>query len=138
MKVVPLKEEDLKPLSEKTDRYTFNELKNLSTKRFVRIFVLKEEKEILGYSLCWVFNEEAELHWIEIFPPHRGKGLGKLLLKETLNYLSGEGVKKVFLEVEENNQRALNLYRAFGFKENGRRKNYYPSGRDAILGVLNL
>jgi ribosomal-protein-alanine N-acetyltransferase len=138
MKVVPLKEEDLKPLSEKTDRYSFKELKNLSTKRFVRIFVLKEEEEILGYSLCWVFDEEAELHWIEIFPPYRGKGLGKLLLKETLNYLSAEGVKKVFLEVEEDNQRALNLYRAFGFKENGRRKNYYPLNKDAIVGFFYL
>ncbi|MFM6357835.1 MAG: ribosomal-protein-alanine N-acetyltransferase RimI, partial [Planktothrix sp.] len=43
-------------------------------------------------------------------------------------------LERATLEVKASNQRAINLYQKFGFKEAGRRKGYYPdTGEDALI-----
>ena len=44
-----------------------------------------------------------------------------------------QNVKKLLLEVSENNSIAEVFYRKFNFLTVGRRKNYYKDGADAIL-----
>ncbi|HVR62923.1 MAG TPA: GNAT family N-acetyltransferase [Polyangia bacterium] len=48
-------------------------------------------------------------------PAYRGRGLGRLLLDRGLRLLAAAGVRTVMLEVLAMNDRALALYRAFGF-----------------------
>jgi ribosomal-protein-alanine N-acetyltransferase len=45
------------------------------------------------------------------------------------------GAHKLFLEVRPSNERAVELYRHFGFKQIGTRKGYYPAvvGREDAL-----
>jgi len=51
-----------------------------------------------------------------------------------LEVLAGRGVQQVFLEVRESNAPARALYTAQGFKEVGRRKQYYRRPvEDAIV-----
>ena len=47
--------------------------------------------------------------------------------------IAGEQKKDLQLEVNQINQVARNLYDKYGFKQVGRRKNYYANGEDAIL-----
>ena len=59
----------------------------------------------------------------------RGRGIGSALLAEALRWARGVGVEKVSLTVYPHNTRAVALYRAFGFMEEGRlsgqsRKSY--------------
>jgi ribosomal-protein-alanine N-acetyltransferase len=52
--------------------------------------------------------------------------------------LAGDGVRTVFLEVDETNTPAIRLYRRAGFGEVGRRPNYYatPGAKPAAALVL--
>jgi RimJ/RimL family protein N-acetyltransferase len=50
----------------------------------------------------------------------RGKGVGAALLSEAFRWARWAGVEKVALTVYPRNQRAINLYKRFGFEEEGR------------------
>ncbi|MGH2664082.1 MAG: GNAT family N-acetyltransferase [Actinomycetota bacterium] len=50
----------------------------------------------------------------------RGKGVGSALLAEAFRWSAWAGVEKVALTVYPDNQRAINLYKKFGFTEEGR------------------
>ena len=45
--------------------------------------------------------------------------LGKDLLKESIAWTDSNGIKKITLNVLETNEKAINLYRKFGFKTEG-------------------
>ena len=74
---------------------------------------------------------EAEVHTIAVAPPHRGRGIGRELLRGLLAVADGAGAT-VFLEVRTDNDAARALYESEGFTVIGLRKRYYPaSGADA-------
>jgi ribosomal-protein-alanine N-acetyltransferase len=76
---------------------------------------------------------EAELLRIATRPTARRRGLGRRLLEDGLARLAAAGIAAVFLEVEEGNQPARELYHALGFEESGRRLAYYRNGAAAVL-----
>jgi ribosomal protein S18 acetylase RimI-like enzyme len=51
-------------------------------------------------------------------PECQGKGLSKILLKESLGFVKNNG-SQVKLEVHSTNLKAINLYKKFGFKHLG-------------------
>lgn len=72
---------------------------------------------------------EYEVHTIGVDPAYHGRGIGRRLLTDLLDYADG-GV--VHLEVRTDNQAAIALYRSEGFVTVGLRKRYYrQSGADA-------
>ncbi|MCV7383524.1 tRNA (adenosine(37)-N6)-threonylcarbamoyltransferase complex dimerization subunit type 1 TsaB [Mycolicibacter longobardus] len=71
---------------------------------------------------------EFEVHTIGVEPAHQGRGIGRRLLTDLLEYADG-GV--VHLEVRTDNAPAIALYRDVGFVEVGLRKRYYRNGADA-------
>lgn len=71
---------------------------------------------------------EFEVHTIGVDQAHQGRGIGRRLLADLLEY-SGGGV--VYLEVRTDNAPAIALYRDVGFVEMGVRKGYYRNGADA-------
>jgi tRNA threonylcarbamoyl adenosine modification protein YeaZ/ribosomal-protein-alanine acetyltransferase len=72
---------------------------------------------------------EYEVHTIGVDPAYQGRGIGRRLLAELLNFAAG-GV--VHLEVRTDNAAAIALYRSVGFTEVGLRRRYYRlSGADA-------
>jgi ribosomal protein S18 acetylase RimI-like enzyme len=54
------------------------------------------------------------LHHFGILPEYQRKGLSKMLLKESLKFVSEKG-SQVKLEVHSGNLKAINLYKKFGF-----------------------
>jgi ribosomal protein S18 acetylase RimI-like enzyme len=55
-----------------------------------------------------------------VAPDWRGKGVGSALLAEAIRWAGEVGVEKLALSVYPHNERALSLYRKFGFREEGR------------------
>jgi L-phenylalanine/L-methionine N-acetyltransferase len=55
-----------------------------------------------------------------VAPDWRGRGLGSALLAEAFRWAEWAGVEKVHLTVYPENDRAINLYKKFGFVEEGR------------------
>ena len=72
---------------------------------------------------------EYEVHTIGVDPAYQGRGIGRRLLDELLDFADG-GV--VYLEVRTDNEAAIALYRSTGFEQIGLRRRYYRvSGADA-------
>ncbi|NNJ33170.1 ribosomal protein S18-alanine N-acetyltransferase [Lacrimispora defluvii] len=100
--------------------------------------VLWEEGTTAGYCVFRTIADECELLRIAILPRFRGRGLSKKLMDQMVFYSRQKEVKSIFLEVRESNDRARNLYKSYGFVEEGIRKHYYlnPS-ENAVLMVCH-
>lgn len=83
-------------------------------------------RNVSGFVMLRLAQDESELLTIAVDPKRRGKGLGRALLSAAFADLAMSPVKTMFLEVDETNASAISLYRRFGFTEIGRRKGYYP------------
>lgn len=77
-----------------------------------------------AYMIYTQVLNEAEIIFIAVDKDHQRQGLAT----EIINAIDGT----IYLDVNENNLGAINFYKACGFREYARRKNYYPDG-DAIL-----
>jgi ribosomal-protein-alanine N-acetyltransferase len=93
-----------------------------------------ERAEVAGYCVNWRVFEHFHVQNIAVHPRHRGKGLGRYMMEQTLNEAREAGALDATLEVRESNTSAQKLYVSLGFKEAGKRRNYYSRPReDAIL-----
>jgi len=85
--------------------------------------------ELLGYFLAMHGVDEMHLLNITVAPAHQGQGWGHMML-DALSLMSRHaGAQWLWLEVRQSNQRALQVYARYGFKQVSIRKDYYPAGR---------
>ena len=99
------------------------------------VWVLSIGGELIGFSVVMSVIDEAHLLNIGVSPNYQGQGYGARLLRHAMNCAQLGGASKLFLEVRPSNERAVDLYRNFGFRQIGIRKGYYPavSGREDAL-----
>ncbi len=57
---------------------------------------------------------------IAILAAYRGRGIGEALLRSALEWARAVGIRKMTLGVFATNERAIRLYRKFGFEEEAR------------------
>jgi len=84
-----------------------------------------EDETLVGYAICWTVVDQAELGNVAVAREARGRGLGRLLVAESLERVRKRGARECFLEVRESNLSARNLYEQTGFTVIGRRRGYY-------------
>ncbi len=97
--------------------------------------LLSGNKEIVGFTVILENPPDAEIHNLFICDELRGRGLGKILFKQAIQMLSAE-VENLYLEVSEDNNIAIALYKSLGFEEIGARKNYYRKGSTASNAII--
>lgn len=74
---------------------------------------------------------------VAVAPAFRRRGLASRILHQLQAYCTEQHGTELTLEVRPSNSAALALYRKHGFKEAGRRKNYYTNPpEDALLMTL--
>jgi ribosomal protein S18 acetylase RimI-like enzyme len=78
----------------------------------------KNSRTICGSSWMTFDGRRIHLHHFGILPGCQGQGLSKILLKESLKFVREKGVQ-VKLEVNTTNEKAINLYKKFGFAHLG-------------------
>ncbi|MBQ5949247.1 ribosomal protein S18-alanine N-acetyltransferase [Massilia sp. ST3] len=97
---------------------------------------------LAGYYLLMYAVDEAHLLDVAVAAGRQGQGLGRHLLDRIAARAREQGMASVLLEVRPSNERALAVYRRYGYAEIGRRKGYYPAGpgqrEDAIVMRLEL
>lgn len=86
-----------------------------------------------GCALIRIMADEAELLTIARDPIARGQGVGAELLDACIAEAGQAGAARLYLEVASGNAAAIRLYRARGFRCDGRRAGYYGGGEDALL-----
>ena len=97
------------------------------------------DNEKAGYAVTWFIADEIQITNIAVHPKFRRMKIGSSMISHIL----GEGKKKTikfgYLEVDNNNYGAIGLYREFGFREIGMRKNYYrENSGDAVIMMKEL
>ena len=101
--------------------------------------VADEEDRAYGFAIAGIAADEMEIENILVAESHRLRGWGRELLQRLLDHAREHAIKKVFLEVRESNLPAIMLYRSFGFRETGRRKDYYSNPtEDALMLACQL
>jgi len=93
---------------------------------------------VVGYVVVSYREEEAKIMSLAVKKEFRGRGIGKMLLKEVIKNARGKGVKRLTLEVRVSNRVAQELYKKMGFEIAGILESYYSDGESAYLMCLNL
>ena len=88
----------------------------INRKEVYGYFVLEENGEVIGYYGISNIAEDGELLTIAISSEKRGRGYASLMMRSAVLQAGLKGSKKIFLEVNEKNIVAMNLYKKFGFK----------------------
>ena len=108
--------------------------RGLLRRRDSDLLVAEIKGDVAAYAVFWAVLDQGELGNLAVDERWRGKGIGSRLVEAVLEHAFDRGVKEIFLEVRKSNVRAQELYKAYGFDEVGRRKNYYlEPAEDALV-----
>ena len=81
----------------------------------------------VGFVLVRVVADEAELISVAVDPDCQSKGYAKQVMSFLCDQLKKRQICNLFLEVRQDNQKAIQLYRSCGFKKIGERRDYYKT-----------
>ena len=94
-------------------------------------FTAKVGGKIVGFvagDANWFSKRERKrvgaIHEIVVLPEYQGQGIGKALMERVLNYFKEKGLDTAELWVGDENRKAFEFYKRFGFQQNGR-YNYW-------------
>ncbi len=108
----------------------YNELSNDLAYYFC---AFNDEGTLVGYTGTWQILEEAHITNISVKPDFRRRKIGESLLHTVIENCYEHGVKYITLEVRVSNEKAINLYKKYGFKSLGKRKGYYQDNNEDAL-----
>lgn len=95
-----------------------------------RYFVYIENSQIIGYISFWYIINEAHITNIVVKNEMRGQGIGKKLIEALIKFAEENDMIGLTLEVSTKNERALGLYKKYGFTITGTRPEYYEKSKD--------
>ena len=98
--------------------------------------ILYLSKKPIGYCFFRNLVDEAEILSLEIKSKYRNKGFGLLLFRKVESYFVDKKICKCFLEVNKNNNLAINFYKKIGFVYIKNIKNYYKVNNSYQDGLL--
>jgi [ribosomal protein S18]-alanine N-acetyltransferase len=93
----------------------------------------------VGFVLVRIAAGEAEILTLAVDKSERRNGIGMSLVETVLRNLHQMRATNLFLEVDEQNNAAVGLYKRLGFIQVARRPSYYdtPTGKSSAL-VMRL
>lgn len=108
-------------------------LENSINSEMYRVFVAKNNNEVLGYLILALNIDHADLEAIVVKKEHRNKHIATSLLNKTIEYCKYIGMNRIMLEVRESNDAAQALYKKHGFVDIWKRERYYTDNKEAAL-----
>jgi ribosomal-protein-alanine N-acetyltransferase len=99
---------------------------------------LQRGRVSVGFAVCQVVGEQAELLTLGVVPERRREGHGRRLLAEACQRSRQRGAGFMFLEVAEDNLAGQDLYKGFGFVVVGRRPGYYRNAMGKRIAALTM
>lgn len=90
------------------------------------IFVWEEDGDVIGYITTRIFRDAliGQIPNISVLPGHRGKGIGKALMKAAFDYFEEQGMKVAKIETLDQNDIGQTFYPSTGFQEVARQIHY--------------
>ncbi|MFA6136575.1 MAG: GNAT family N-acetyltransferase [Sulfurimonas sp.] len=100
------------------------------------IYLAEIDGNIAGYVLTLIKRRDAKLYSIGVSELYRGKKVALKLLEIVHRELLSLNFEKTVLEVRIDNERAIALYKNFGFTVKKELKAFYLDGCNAYLMEL--
>ena len=106
------------------DELGFKQIIKEDTESFNNLFLVAEVNEkIVGFSRCEGNKLKRMSHKVEfgvcVLKEYWGYGIGKKFLKESIHWADTNEIKKITLTVLETNDKAIKLYKKYGFEVEG-------------------
>lgn len=101
-------------------------------------YVCLQDEKVVGFLNVLYTVDEMTILNIAVSKDYQRRGYGTALLKKCFENARNKKVFQVFLEVEEKNLAAIDLYKKFNFEILKMRKSYYPDGTNALEMILKL
>lgn len=98
-----------------------------------KFFVFEKNGEVVGYVGVSVILDEGYITNIAVLPEYRNQGVATALLTKLDDLAKLENLSFISLEVRTSNQKAISLYKKFGYKTEGVRKNFYDDPKEDAL-----
>ena len=105
------------------------------TNNLLSTYIVAElDGKVVGYAGMWTIIDEGHITNIAVDERYKGMSIGNNLLVGLIKHCVKIGIYKMTLEVRKSNLVAINLYKKYGFTEEGIRKDYYVDEKeDAIV-----
>ena len=123
--------------------WTLESLQSMLSQDSVYSVIAKKDALEIGFCIYRIAADEAEIISIGVLENERMNGHATEILKETIKKISDSNmnIRKIFLEVAEDNLAAINLYLSAKFRKAGVRKKYYQRKNgervDAVIMALD-
>jgi ribosomal protein S18 acetylase RimI-like enzyme len=118
------------------------QLQYLQQRKSAVFLVAEEAGKVIGEGIALVRRHKGKLsgriYSLAVNENHRGRKIGRALLKEMITQLESRGVKRIYLDVETLNTNAIALYERSGFRSIGKLPDYYAPGADGLHMMLDL
>lgn len=89
----------------------------LEQRDMVRILVAKDGNKVVAFISLEKGDKENKLGAVYVLPEYQGRGIGKRLIEQGLQWLGSE--KNIILDVVIYNDKAIAIYEKLGFKKMG-------------------
>ncbi|MDD2445778.1 MAG: GNAT family N-acetyltransferase [Clostridia bacterium] len=114
--------------------------KNQNGKRFA--YVIRQDEKVVSF-IFFILTEGMQgldYNIINLATKNKFKNMGfaTALLNFAKSLANKNNIRKIWLEVRENNLLAINLYKKFGFYLEYIRKGYYSNGDNACIMSINF
>jgi ribosomal-protein-alanine N-acetyltransferase len=135
---------DLEPLARihaqcfSDDAWDAAALSSILAMRGAEARLAEEADQPLGLLFAVILADEAEILTVGVAPRARRRGIARLLLEDLFARARALGARRVVLEVAADNNAALALYEAMGFRTVGLRHGYYQRGRGPAVDAWLL
>lgn len=105
--------------------------------------VVEEDGAIVGHGLLQAYKLAVTAHIVDVtlvvHEGHQGRGVGKLLMGALVDWArASPRVERIELRVRASNHRAIALYRALGFVEEGRFRRRIKLGPETYVDDLAM
>ncbi len=95
-----------------------------------RCIIDTQTNKCVGYMGIWKIADEAHVTNLSVHPDYQNKKFAHRLLLASIDECYENKIKYITLEVRESNEKAIGLYKKFGFKSLGKRKKYYQDNNE--------
>lgn len=144
--LIPIMEINLKTLPEHYSDYFYESLLLEVPEAFI---VAEINGKYVGYVMCKTeygfsnfkklgFVKKGHVVSIAVLEDFRKRGIGKLLVEESIKGIILKKCDEFYLEVRCSNTDAVRLYEKLGFVIKQQLNMYYRDGEDAFLMVIEL
>lgn len=105
----------------------------------VGFLVAEDNGYVVGYVIFWrKYENQGHIISIAVDKNYRRRGYGTQMLVKAISILSLLKLDTIYLEVNENNDDALDFYKRFSFKIDRVVQGYYENGDAAVILYLPL